>query len=151
MRILLATLPLLFALSTACDGGDEHEHEHEHDTGETGDLNESNMAMTDGGSFHVMYTLDPSTIVVSEPFDMTFSISAAGDTDTLLTDASATADANMPAHEHGMNVEPTATDNGDGTTTVSGMVFHMPGHWEVVVDVTQGDTTEQAIFDIVLE
>lgn len=149
MRHLLATLPLLFALSAACDGGDEHEHEH--DSGSMEDLNETAMAMTDGGSFHVKYTLDPSTITVSEPFDMTFTISAADAMDTPLTDATATADANMPAHGHGMNVEPTATDNGDGTTTVSGMVFHMPGHWEVVVDVTEGDTTEQAIFDIVLE
>ena len=149
MRHLLATLPLLFALSTACDGGDEHEHQH--DSGSTEELNETAMAMTDAGSFHVKYTLDPSDITVSEPFDMTFTISAADAMDTPLTDASATADANMPAHEHGMNVEPTATNNGDGTTTVSGMVFHMPGHWEVTVDVTQGDTTEQALFDVVLE
>ncbi|SDB45532.1 FixH family protein [Bauldia litoralis] len=39
----------------------------------------------------------------------------------------------MPAHQHGMNYEPVVTALDDGRFSVSGMVFHMPGSWQVQV------------------
>ena len=44
----------------------------------------------------------------------------------------------MPAHRHGMNYRPTLTDLGGGGFAVDGMVFHMPGTWEVQVEVRSG-------------
>lgn len=48
-------------------------------------------------------------------------------------------DAVMPAHQHGMNYTPVVTKLGDGTFDVQGMLFHMPGHWEVRFDIKFGD------------
>ncbi len=43
-------------------------------------------------------------------------------------------DARMPAHNHGMNYRPVAADLDDGSLQVSGMLFHMPGLWQVDVE-----------------
>lgn len=53
------------------------------------------------------------------------------------------ADAIMPAHQHGMNYIPKVTALGDGTFRVDDMLFHMPGLWELQVDV---DINGQSIF-----
>lgn len=42
----------------------------------------------------------------------------------------------MPAHQHGMNYAPVVTARGDGRYSVSGMVFHMPGLWEMQIKTT---------------
>ncbi len=52
-------------------------------------------------------------------------------------------DAIMPAHQHGMNYTPKVTALGDGTFRVDDMLFHMPGLWELQVDV---DINGQSIF-----
>ncbi|CAN1559210.1 hypothetical protein MCEMSEM23_02573 [Rhabdaerophilaceae bacterium] len=44
-------------------------------------------------------------------------------------------DATMPAHRHGMNYTPTVVVVGDSRYQARGMLFHMPGRWEVVVTV----------------
>ena len=46
-------------------------------------------------------------------------------------------DAIMPAHQHGLNYTPTIVDVGDGVYRVDGMLFHMPGIWEIRVNLTQ--------------
>lgn len=47
-------------------------------------------------------------------------------------------DATMPAHRHGMNYRPAVTKTGDGFRA-DGLLFHMPGDWEFVFDVTYAD------------
>ena len=46
-------------------------------------------------------------------------------------------DAIMPAHQHGMNYVPDITDLGSGSFRADGLVFHMPGVWELQIEVTQ--------------
>jgi len=48
-------------------------------------------------------------------------------------------DAIMPAHQHGMNYRPEVTGMGDGLFAVDGMLFHMPGMWEVRVTIDFDD------------
>lgn len=52
-------------------------------------------------------------------------------------------DAIMPAHRHGMNYTPKVTALGGGAFRVDDMLFHMPGLWELQVDV---DINGQSIF-----
>ena len=47
-------------------------------------------------------------------------------------------DAIMPAHQHGMNYTPTVTALGENLFEVDGMLFHMPGLWELQAGVTVG-------------
>jgi hypothetical protein len=44
-------------------------------------------------------------------------------------------DARMPAHGHGMNYTPTEKTLGPGHARFAGLVFHMPGRWEISFDV----------------
>ena len=44
-------------------------------------------------------------------------------------------DAKMPAHKHGMNYKPEIKEMADNMYRGSGMFFHMPGEWQISVDL----------------
>ena len=56
----------------------------------------------------------------------------------------------MPAHGHGMNVEPKALELGDGRYRVDGMLLHMTGEWLLGVDVVIGGKAESVSFPLTL-
>lgn len=60
-------------------------------------------------------------------------------------------DAIMPAHQHGMNYLPVVTAKGDGVFRVDDMLFHMPGMWELQVDVEYNGQSVSYTFDIALK
>ena len=60
-------------------------------------------------------------------------------------------DAYMPAHRHGMNYRPRVSRQGDGTSLAEGLLFHMPGQWQLRFDVERGGRTERLTTDIELE
>lgn len=43
-------------------------------------------------------------------------------------------DATMPEHRHGMNYRPSVVAVGGGRWHVEGLLFHMPGRWELVFE-----------------
>lgn len=47
-------------------------------------------------------------------------------------------DATMPAHGHGMNYRPKATEVAPGHYRFSGAMLHMPGRWQITVDLYDG-------------
>ncbi len=52
-------------------------------------------------------------------------------------------DAIMPAHQHGMNYTPKVTALDGGVFRIDDMLFHMPGLWELQIDV---DVSGQSVF-----
>ena len=54
-------------------------------------------------------------------------------------------DAVMPEHRHGMNYRPTVTVLGPGRYRVEGLLFHMPGRWDLLFDVDSGTGTERLV------
>lgn len=60
-------------------------------------------------------------------------------------------EARMPEHRHGMNYRPTIAATGPGRYVAEGMMFHMPGRWQLVFDVERGGRTERLATDILLE
>ena len=54
-------------------------------------------------------------------------------------------DATMPAHRHGMNYAPTVTAAGPGRWRVEGLLFHMPGRWELVFASGSGRADRVAV------
>lgn len=143
-RFVVALAVLSLAGLAACGGDDDpHEH-HNHDHGDE-ELNLTRTATTDGGTWTVSYTPSVDPIAISENFTVTVSLDSGN-----LEGATVEFDAMMPAHNHGMNTQAQASDNGDGTWLVEGMLFHMPGHWRMMADVSSGDVTETAIFDVEL-
>ncbi len=103
------------------------------------------------GTFYVEYSIDPHPLPLNEVFSLHIAIFDAADRSRRLTDVELAVDGRMPMHRHGMNREPVITRNEDGTFTVAGMLFHMPGDWVFHFDVTRQGITERAQADFVLE
>ncbi len=47
-------------------------------------------------------------------------------------------DAQMPQHKHGMNYRPSVKALGQGLYRAEGLMFHMPGRWELVFELRDG-------------
>ena len=56
----------------------------------------------------------------------------------------------MPDHRHGMNYQPAVTLNGL-SGTAEGLMFHMPGRWQLILDVRGAAGGEKLTADTVLE
>lgn len=99
---------------------------------------------SDGG-YEVRARARPAPLPLNEPFDLEIEVHG-GDENVSLA-----ADAAMPEHGHGMNVTPRVRSLGGGRFAVSGMLFHMPGYWEVYIDLTRGGVTERAQYSVTLD
>ena len=62
----------------------------------------------------------------------------------------ARADATMPEHRHGMNYRPSVKPLGDGRWRVEGLLFHMPGRWDLQLDVRADGRSERLLDTITL-
>jgi len=60
-------------------------------------------------------------------------------------------DAVMPDHRHGMNYRPEVIARGAGAYRADGLMFHMPGRWDIVFDLVTGGGTERLTATRVLE
>jgi len=56
----------------------------------------------------------------------------------------------MPEHHHGMNVDPVVNLREDGSFTVDGMLFHMPGKWLLHFYIRHDHLTEVAMYEAIL-
>lgn len=94
---------------------------------------------------------EPFRIEVGQPFMLIMNVcTKGGDAAELVR-----VDATMPEHKHGMNYVPTIKGLGDGRYRVDGLLFHMPGSWEVAFDVRPADKpateTSRLTYDFVLK
>lgn len=103
---------------------------------------------TDGGTWFVSYTPSPDPLPVQALFGLEITVASALDHSDLIEDAQLHVDAMMPSMGHGMDVVPKVVSHGDGTFSVSNMEFSMTGDWEILVDVTSANKTEQAVFTV---
>ena len=56
--------------------------------------------------------------------------------------------ADMPAHRHGMNYKTTVRALGHGRFAVEGLMFHMPGRWRFIFEVTTAKGTQRLTREI---
>ena len=68
-------------------------------------------------------------IPLARPFSMRINVCDDAEIENLRVDAL------MPAHQHGMNYNPSVTALDNNVFEVNGMLFHMPGEWELQVDL----------------
>jgi len=61
------------------------------------------------------------------------------------------ADADMPEHGHGLARLPEVAPTQPNAFQVSGLRLHMPGRWQIYLDLVEGAHTERAQFDVALE
>ncbi len=97
--------------------------------------------------YTVAYRTSPAKIAVAGHFSMEIAVCAKAGAP--LPDA-LRIDARMPEHGHGMNYTVTVTPRGRGRFKAAGLMFHMPGRWELVFEVRSGDAPERVIHNITL-
>ena len=105
---------------------------------------------SNGGTYTVSFEPAPDPIPMNSLFDLRFTVApkAAG---AKVDDLQVQVDARMPAHFHGMNRVPKLTRQTDGSFKAEGLLFHMPGHWELTFDLSRGGKTERAQVDLELK
>ena len=100
-----------------------------------------NVVVFKGDQFKVL--VEPlDTIEVSKPLSLQVTVCGETSDNTALE-----FDADMPAHGHGMNYEPTVSQlDGDDDLSfrVDGVVLHMPGTWRWTINV-EGDKQKEKI------
>jgi hypothetical protein len=97
--------------------------------------------------YMVAFRPEPMRIEVGEPFSLLFNVCTKNDTPAELV----AIDAQMPEHKHGMNYRPTIVSLGNGRYRVDGMVFHMPGRWELAIDVRAGEESERLSHEFIVK
>ena len=106
-----------------------------------------NEGYTDGSSYFVIYDTNPATIPFNEEFSVLVSVYETEEMLTQLTDITVDVDATMPAHGHGMNINPVMSGPNDGIFQADGLLWHMEGEWELVIYVS-GETNENIAFTL---
>jgi hypothetical protein len=110
--------------------------------------NDVNDRNSNAGTYVVSYKTIPAAPEVNKTFEIEVRIVDSKFREAPPEDLSLGVDANMPAHNHGMNVMPKITKIGKGVWHISGMNFHMPGFWKLSFDLRRGSITERAEFDL---
>ncbi|MCE9594197.1 MAG: hypothetical protein K8S98_08385 [Planctomycetes bacterium] len=112
---------------------------------------DANEVVGGTGLFVVRYRTAPLTIPMNAEFAIRAWVFAANDREHPLDDVELAVDAAMPEHKHGMARTPRVERRSDGSFGISGMLFHMPGRWELYFDVTREALTERAQTRVELE
>ncbi len=86
----------------------------------------------DNGRVRVFYSALPAQIKVGQAFSIQATI-CPGKLDAKVQ--SFAIDASMPEHRHGMNYVPKVSAQGERGFLADGLVFHMPGNWQIVFDL----------------
>lgn len=107
---------------------------------------ESREAVTALGNFVVRIAPSPDPIPLNEFFTVGVTVTGASTPVRADADVAVAVDATMPAHGHGMNTRPTVDRTGDTQHVARGLLFHMPGEWQIWVDVGPG--RERARFTV---
>jgi hypothetical protein len=111
---------------------------------------------SNGGRYGVTLTATPQPIPTDDYAALEIEVRegcADGGTPDALsasTDISLGLDAWMPEHAHGMNTRAHVEARPEGGFLASGLLFHMPGRWQLFVDVTRSGVLERAQIDFVL-
>lgn len=92
------------------------------------------------GRYAIALATDPATIAVGKFFAVVLAVCPRGEAPAPET---VRVDASMPEHRHGMNYRPRVSGEA-GRYRVEGLMFHMPGRWEFVVEIRAGGRTERA-------
>ena len=102
----------------------------------------------ESGHYVVAYRTQPAKIVVGKHFSIEIMTCAKGNAPA---PSGVTVDAFMPDHGHGMNYKATVRAMADARFRADGLMFHMPGRWDLMFDVQGAGGVERLTRSIVLE
>jgi hypothetical protein len=129
MRVRLPALLAAAALATSA-----------HAAGTCGGSLAGHAHAIESSRYVVAYVTAPDPVSVGQHFTVDFAVCPRGD---VAAPQSVRIDATMPEHRHGMNYRPGVTVTSPGVYRAEGMLFHMPGRWDVTFDVVTASRTER--------
>ena len=94
------------------------------------------------------FRTEPAVIPIGSHFALEFRVCAAPGVQAPEVVA---VDARMPAHGHGMNYAPGLTRAPDGRHRAEGLMFHMPGQWELVFELKGAAGTDRLTASVTVE
>ncbi|MBI3199059.1 MAG: FixH family protein [Rhodospirillales bacterium] len=97
--------------------------------------------------YMIAFRPEPMRIEVGQPFSLLFNVCTKSNSPAELL----MVDATMPEHKHPMNYRPTIVAGTNGRYRADGLVFHMPGRWELSIDVRAGEESERLTHDFILK
>ena len=86
------------------------------------------MGVIEGSGYRLVFRSEPSTIGVSRPFALDLEVCSIRG---VPFEGDLAVDAVMPMHQHGMNFRPSVVRIAAGSYRVEGLMFHMPGKWQL--------------------
>ena len=102
----------------------------------------------EGKRFVVVFIPVPDPIAVGAHFSLEFAVCPRAKSEA---PRSVRVDASMPEHRHGMNYRPVVALQPSGAYRADGLLFHMPGRWDITFDVVAGSGTERLTGTMQLE
>lgn len=102
----------------------------------------------EAGPYTIAYQSSPAKIPLGQPFALLFAVCA---NNGAAAPASVSVDAQMPEHRHGMNYRPSIKTEAAGRYRADGLLFHMPGRWELIFEVRANGKAERATLSEVIE
>jgi hypothetical protein len=98
--------------------------------------------------YEVAYTTTPEPIAVGQHFVVDFAVCTRGNA---ASPQAVRVDANMPEHRHGMNYRAGVAGAGRGLYRAEGLLFHMPGRWQLTFDIVSAGTVERLSSTLAIE
>jgi hypothetical protein len=127
-RALLSALCLIYGLAlggaSSCGPGTEEEPR-------------IYSGVSTRGLFEVELSTSPDPIPLNQPFELDVIITSEGSPPSDEVSWTLRVEGWMPGHGHGMLRQPQVDELGEGRYRVRGMLFHMPGLWELRVLVIE--------------
>jgi hypothetical protein len=98
--------------------------------------------LAESAQYRLAWRSDPAPIPVGRLFALEVTVCPRAPGGTV---AGLGVDARMPAQGHGMNYKPSVKPVGDGRYRVEGLMFHMPGQWELVFELREAGRVERIV------
>lgn len=102
----------------------------------------------EAGRYTLTYRAVPAKIPMGQHFSLEMAVCANAGAPP---PESVTVDAQMPEHRHGMNYKASITRGASGRFRADGLMFHMPGRWEIIFEVRAAGRTDRVTQSEVIE
>ena len=102
----------------------------------------------EAGRYSVAYRAVPDKLPVSQHFSLLIAVCAKPGAPPLET---VTVDAQMPEHRHGMNYKASNKRESASRYRADGLMFHMPGRWEIIFELRAAGRTDRVTQSEVIE
>lgn len=102
----------------------------------------------ENAKYEIVFRSAPAPIETGKHFSLDFAVCPRG---SAPEPEAMRVDAVMPEHRHGMNYRPVVVARGNGLYRADGLMWHMPGRWELRFDVVTTAGVERLVATTELE